>query len=258
MDEISGDGIIVIDGEKNRSGLLLAHDFTGARRHDRRRIHYGLRDRDEEGEKSQVRQASSCGRPDSNDPLRRRPQRGSLGSSYKDVTSRANARLIPIINWKHVRVRGARRGRCCRRFPGNALMIGACGADKEDQGGPSPPERNAWRSFVVLFPRKVSERVMYPWPIGDFDYKMDAALDIAMDYLEHTGHAVMFLETQRVAASAIVAAWKGGVRQSHLVLASRARRSLRNGRYSTHHPTPRWTAPITCANSSVPTWSTSL
>jgi hypothetical protein len=27
---------------------------------------------------------------------------------------------------------------------------------------------------------------MYPWPIGDFDYKMDAALDIAMDYLEHT------------------------------------------------------------------------
>jgi hypothetical protein len=33
---------------------------------------------------------------------------------------------------------------------------------------------------------------MYPWPIGDFDYKMDAALDIAMDYLERTGHAVMF------------------------------------------------------------------
>jgi hypothetical protein len=53
---------------------------------------------------------------------------------------------------------------------------------------------------------------MYPWPIGDFDYKMDAAVDIAMDYLERTGRAVMFLETQRVAASAIVAAWKCGVR----------------------------------------------
>jgi hypothetical protein len=53
---------------------------------------------------------------------------------------------------------------------------------------------------------------MYPWPIADFDYKMDVALDIAMEYLEHTGQAVRFLETQRVAASAIVAAWKGGVR----------------------------------------------
>jgi len=23
---------------------------------------------------------------------------------------------------------------------------------------------------------------MYPWPVGDFDYAMDEALDIAMDY----------------------------------------------------------------------------
>jgi hypothetical protein len=53
---------------------------------------------------------------------------------------------------------------------------------------------------------------MYPWPIGDFDKAMDEALDIALDYLERTGQAVKFIEVQRVAAMAIVAAWKGGVR----------------------------------------------
>jgi hypothetical protein len=44
---------------------------------------------------------------------------------------------------------------------------------------------------------------MYPWPIDDFDYGMDQALDIAMDYLERTEQAVKFLEVQRVAATAI-------------------------------------------------------
>ena len=53
---------------------------------------------------------------------------------------------------------------------------------------------------------------MYPWPVGDFDYAMDEALDIAMDYLERTEQAVKFFEVQRVAAMAIVAAWKMGVR----------------------------------------------
>jgi hypothetical protein len=52
---------------------------------------------------------------------------------------------------------------------------------------------------------------MYPWPIGDFDI-MDVALDITMDYLDRTGRAVKFLEVQRTAATAILAAWKGGVR----------------------------------------------
>jgi hypothetical protein len=55
-------------------------------------------------------------------------------------------------------------------------------------------------------------RIMYPWPIGDFDYAMDVALDIAMNYLERTGQAVAFKEVQSKAATAIVAAWKGGVR----------------------------------------------
>jgi hypothetical protein len=53
---------------------------------------------------------------------------------------------------------------------------------------------------------------MYPWPIGNFDYAMDDALDTAMNYLEHTGQAEEFMEIQRVAAMAIVAAWKRGIR----------------------------------------------
>src|SRR5712675_3335405 len=84
------------------------------------------------------------------------------------------------------------------------------------QGGPvrvvGPPQRNTGRALAFLFPRNVSERVMYPWPVGDFDYAMDEALDIAMDYLEPTEPTVKFIEVQRVAAMAIVAAWKMGVR----------------------------------------------
>jgi hypothetical protein len=32
---------------------------------------------------------------------------------------------------------------------------------------------------------------MYPWPIGDFDCKMDEALDIALNYLECTGQGLL-------------------------------------------------------------------
>ena len=53
---------------------------------------------------------------------------------------------------------------------------------------------------------------MYPWPIGNFDYVMDDALHIALDYLDRTGQAAMFGQTQSTAATAIVAAWKAGVR----------------------------------------------
>jgi hypothetical protein len=53
---------------------------------------------------------------------------------------------------------------------------------------------------------------MYPWPFGDFDFVMDEALDIAMDYLIRTGQAVKFRETQATAANAIASAWKSGVR----------------------------------------------
>jgi hypothetical protein len=53
---------------------------------------------------------------------------------------------------------------------------------------------------------------MYPWPLGEFDNAMDGALDIAMNYLDLTGQAVMFKQVQSTAAMAIAVAWKGGVR----------------------------------------------
>jgi|HubBroStandDraft_2_1064218.scaffolds.fasta_scaffold833729_2 hypothetical protein len=53
---------------------------------------------------------------------------------------------------------------------------------------------------------------MYPWPIGSFDYVMDDALHIALDYLDRTGQAVTFQEVQSTAPNAIVAARKGGAR----------------------------------------------
>ena len=52
---------------------------------------------------------------------------------------------------------------------------------------------------------------MDPWPTGD--NTMDVALDTAMNYLEHTGQAQNFVEVQRVAAMAILAAWKKGERR---------------------------------------------
>ena len=41
---------------------------------------------------------------------------------------------------------------------------------------------------------------------------MEVALQIAMDYLDRTGQAVLFREAQSKAAMAIAVAWKGGVR----------------------------------------------
>jgi hypothetical protein len=53
---------------------------------------------------------------------------------------------------------------------------------------------------------------MYPWPIADVDYEMQIALDIALDYLEHTGQAVPFSETQRICAHNILRSWREGTR----------------------------------------------
>ena len=35
------------------------------------------------------------------------------------------------------------------------------------------PKGTVGRALAFLSPRKVSERVMYPWPIGEFDNAMD-------------------------------------------------------------------------------------
>jgi hypothetical protein len=50
---------------------------------------------------------------------------------------------------------------------------------------------------------------MYPWPFGEFDYVMDDALNIAMDYLIRTGQAVKFRDAQAKAAMAIAVALRG-------------------------------------------------
>ena len=42
---------------------------------------------------------------------------------------------------------------------------------------------------------------------------MDEALDTAMNYLERTGQAEKFVAVRRVAATAIVTAWKMGERR---------------------------------------------
>jgi hypothetical protein len=86
--------------------------------------------------------------------------------------------------------------------------------DKRVPEAPSDrPQGTLGGRLSFLFPRKSRSIVMYPWPTGDFDNVMDVALDIAMDYLERTGQALKFLETQRVAATAIITAWQMGERR---------------------------------------------
>jgi hypothetical protein len=38
---------------------------------------------------------------------------------------------------------------------------------------------------------------MYPWPVGNFDYVMDEALDIAMNYLSATNRAALQGQSDR-------------------------------------------------------------
>jgi hypothetical protein len=52
----------------------------------------------------------------------------------------------------------------------------------------------------------------YPWPIADANYEMEVALDIALDYLERTGQAFPFSETQRICAHRIVTSWRAGIK----------------------------------------------
>ena len=54
--------------------------------------------------------------------------------------------------------------------------------------------------------------MLYPWPQGEPDEVLNQALEIAMGYLEGTGRAHPYSEKQAIAADAILAAWKSGVR----------------------------------------------
>jgi hypothetical protein len=52
----------------------------------------------------------------------------------------------------------------------------------------------------------------YPWPIESADLVLEEALNIALDYLELTGQAFPFTETQRICAHVILEAWRSGVK----------------------------------------------
>ncbi len=60
---------------------------------------------------------------------------------------------------------------------------------------------------------------MYPATIVNFGHPIDVALDIAMDYLERTGQATDYWETQSRVKSAIIVGWRKGV-SHHIRLAN--------------------------------------
>ena len=55
--------------------------------------------------------------------------------------------------------------------------------------------------------------MMYPWPLAEANATLGEALEIAMGFLEGTGQAYPYSETQVRTANAILAAWRSGVRQ---------------------------------------------
>jgi hypothetical protein len=57
--------------------------------------------------------------------------------------------------------------------------------------------------------------MLYAWPIDVDPTIANRALEVAMNYLELTGHAEPYAEKQQQAASAIVKAWQAGAR--HLI-----------------------------------------
>ena len=52
--------------------------------------------------------------------------------------------------------------------------------------------------------------MVYPWPVHDVDPVLQEALDIAMDYLEYTGQAFPYPETQKICANTILESWWDG------------------------------------------------
>lgn len=54
--------------------------------------------------------------------------------------------------------------------------------------------------------------MLYPWPLAELHTTLNESLEIAMDYLEGSGQAYPYSETQVKAADAILAAWRVGAR----------------------------------------------
>jgi hypothetical protein len=72
------------------------------------------------------------------------------------------------------------------------------------------------RSYFDDVPRleKMSSPVMmrYSWPLTEPHITLTESLEIAMGYLEGTGQAYPYSETQKRAADAILMAWRVGAR----------------------------------------------
>jgi hypothetical protein len=54
--------------------------------------------------------------------------------------------------------------------------------------------------------------MLYPWPLTEAHATLDESLGIAMEFLEGSGQAHPYSETQMKAADAILAAWRAGAR----------------------------------------------
>lgn len=59
---------------------------------------------------------------------------------------------------------------------------------------------------------RVLVMMLYPWPLTELHTTLNESLEIAMDYLEASGQAYPYTETQVKAADAILAAWRAGAR----------------------------------------------
>ena len=60
---------------------------------------------------------------------------------------------------------------------------------------------------LAFYSESFSQRIMYPWPMGDFDYAMDVAFDTAMNYLERPGQAEKFVAVLSNTCPAKGACW---------------------------------------------------
>jgi hypothetical protein len=52
----------------------------------------------------------------------------------------------------------------------------------------------------------------YPWPKAQGESTLEEALYVAMNYLERTGQAFPFSETQRICANTILRSWRAGTK----------------------------------------------
>lgn len=52
--------------------------------------------------------------------------------------------------------------------------------------------------------------MQYPWPIAETHTVLQEALDIALDYLEFTGQAFHYAQTEKLCAQIILNAWREG------------------------------------------------